>query len=76
MSSFVLPFLLEFIVISDAINRFTSQGVLERMPVERTEYRGADELYKYYDVYETIGSGNDHVNICQTLTPTVSSFSV
>ncbi|XP_044045711.1 maternal embryonic leucine zipper kinase [Siniperca chuatsi] len=27
------------------------------MPVERTEQRGADELYKYYEVYETIGSG-------------------
>ncbi|XP_033976734.1 maternal embryonic leucine zipper kinase [Trematomus bernacchii] len=27
------------------------------MPVERTEHRGADELYKYYEVYETIGSG-------------------
>lgn len=33
------------------------------MPVERTEHRGADELYKYYEVYETIGSGNDNVNI-------------
>ncbi|KAE8300124.1 Maternal embryonic leucine zipper kinase [Larimichthys crocea] len=28
-----------------------------RMPVERMEHRGADELYKYYEVYETIGSG-------------------
>ncbi|XP_029289437.1 LOW QUALITY PROTEIN: maternal embryonic leucine zipper kinase [Cottoperca gobio] len=27
------------------------------MPVERTEHRGADELYKYYEVYDTIGSG-------------------
>lgn len=27
------------------------------MPVERTERRGADELHKYYEVYETIGSG-------------------
>ncbi|XP_071779359.2 maternal embryonic leucine zipper kinase [Centroberyx gerrardi] len=27
------------------------------MPVERTDARGADELYKYYEVYETIGSG-------------------
>ncbi|XP_070683588.1 maternal embryonic leucine zipper kinase [Pempheris klunzingeri] len=27
------------------------------MPVERTEHRGADELFKYYEVYETIGSG-------------------
>ncbi|KAG8014815.1 Maternal embryonic leucine zipper kinase [Nibea albiflora] len=27
------------------------------MPVERMEHRGADELYKYYEVYETIGSG-------------------
>ncbi|XP_034543699.1 maternal embryonic leucine zipper kinase isoform X2 [Notolabrus celidotus] len=27
------------------------------MPVERTEHRGVDELYKYYEVYETIGSG-------------------
>ncbi|XP_041837763.1 maternal embryonic leucine zipper kinase [Melanotaenia boesemani] len=28
------------------------------MPVERTEHRGgAAELYKYYEVYETIGSG-------------------
>ncbi|XP_068607246.1 maternal embryonic leucine zipper kinase [Brachionichthys hirsutus] len=27
------------------------------MPVEKTEYRGAEELYKYYEVYETIGSG-------------------
>ncbi|XP_040001335.1 maternal embryonic leucine zipper kinase [Xiphias gladius] len=27
------------------------------MPVERTEHRGADELYRYYEVYETIGSG-------------------
>uniref|UniRef100_H3BW05 Maternal embryonic leucine zipper kinase n=1 Tax=Tetraodon nigroviridis TaxID=99883 RepID=H3BW05_TETNG len=27
------------------------------MPVERTEFRGADELYKYYELYETIGSG-------------------
>lgn len=27
------------------------------MPVERTEIRGAAELHKYYDVYETIGSG-------------------
>lgn len=33
------------------------------MPVERTEHRGADELYKYYEVYETIGSGNDNVNM-------------
>lgn len=28
------------------------------MPVERTENRGIDELHKYYEVYETIGSGN------------------
>ncbi|XP_042341294.1 maternal embryonic leucine zipper kinase [Plectropomus leopardus] len=27
------------------------------MPVERTEHRGADELYKNYEIYETIGSG-------------------
>uniref|UniRef100_A0A665WRX0 Maternal embryonic leucine zipper kinase n=1 Tax=Echeneis naucrates TaxID=173247 RepID=A0A665WRX0_ECHNA len=27
------------------------------MPVERTENRGADELHRYYEVYETIGSG-------------------
>ncbi|XP_037621832.1 maternal embryonic leucine zipper kinase isoform X1 [Sebastes umbrosus] len=27
------------------------------MPVERTEHRGAEELHKYYEVYETIGSG-------------------
>uniref|UniRef100_A0A3Q2DBR0 Maternal embryonic leucine zipper kinase n=1 Tax=Cyprinodon variegatus TaxID=28743 RepID=A0A3Q2DBR0_CYPVA len=27
------------------------------MPVERTENRGATELHKYYEVYETIGSG-------------------
>ncbi|XP_008276654.1 maternal embryonic leucine zipper kinase [Stegastes partitus] len=27
------------------------------MPVERTEPRGAEELHKYYEVYETIGSG-------------------
>uniref|UniRef100_A0A8C6UNF7 Maternal embryonic leucine zipper kinase n=1 Tax=Neogobius melanostomus TaxID=47308 RepID=A0A8C6UNF7_9GOBI len=27
------------------------------MPVERTDLRGADELHKYYEVYETIGSG-------------------
>ncbi|KAM9313748.1 maternal embryonic leucine zipper kinase isoform 1-T2 [Pholidichthys leucotaenia] len=27
------------------------------MPVERTEQRGDDELHKYYEVYETIGSG-------------------
>uniref|UniRef100_A0A7N8X5T0 Maternal embryonic leucine zipper kinase n=1 Tax=Mastacembelus armatus TaxID=205130 RepID=A0A7N8X5T0_9TELE len=27
------------------------------MPVERTEQRGVDELRKYYEVYETIGSG-------------------
>ncbi|XP_070773645.1 maternal embryonic leucine zipper kinase [Enoplosus armatus] len=27
------------------------------MPVERPEHRGADELYKYYELYETIGSG-------------------
>ncbi|XP_041640238.1 maternal embryonic leucine zipper kinase [Cheilinus undulatus] len=27
------------------------------MPVERTEHRGFDELYRYYEVYETIGSG-------------------
>nr|XP_020479874.1 maternal embryonic leucine zipper kinase [Monopterus albus]XP_020479875.1 maternal embryonic leucine zipper kinase [Monopterus albus]XP_020479876.1 maternal embryonic leucine zipper kinase [Monopterus albus] len=27
------------------------------MPVERTEQRGADELHKYYEVHETIGSG-------------------
>ncbi|XP_043971291.1 maternal embryonic leucine zipper kinase [Gambusia affinis] len=27
------------------------------MPVERTEHRGAAELHKYYEVYETIGSG-------------------
>uniref|UniRef100_A0A3Q3WBX2 non-specific serine/threonine protein kinase n=1 Tax=Mola mola TaxID=94237 RepID=A0A3Q3WBX2_MOLML len=32
------------------------------MPVERTEFRGADELYKYYEVYETIGSGTDNIN--------------
>ena len=29
----------------------------------RSEHRGADELYKYYEVYETIGSGNDNVNV-------------
>lgn len=28
------------------------------MPVERTGHRGAEELHKYYEVYETIGSGN------------------
>lgn len=33
------------------------------MPVERTDHRGADELYKYYEVYETIGSGNDNVDV-------------
>ncbi|CAJ1052151.1 maternal embryonic leucine zipper kinase isoform X1 [Xyrichtys novacula] len=27
------------------------------MPVERTEHRGVDELHKYYEIYETIGSG-------------------
>uniref|UniRef100_A0A8C6NPM0 Maternal embryonic leucine zipper kinase n=1 Tax=Nothobranchius furzeri TaxID=105023 RepID=A0A8C6NPM0_NOTFU len=27
------------------------------MPVERTEHRGAAELHRYYEVYETIGSG-------------------
>ncbi|XP_019732386.1 maternal embryonic leucine zipper kinase [Hippocampus comes] len=27
------------------------------MPVERTEPRGAEELHKHYEVYETIGSG-------------------
>ncbi|KAM9856544.1 maternal embryonic leucine zipper kinase [Aulostomus maculatus] len=27
------------------------------MPVDRTENRGAEELHKYYEVYETIGSG-------------------
>ncbi|XP_008315186.1 maternal embryonic leucine zipper kinase [Cynoglossus semilaevis] len=27
------------------------------MPVERTELRGTDELHRYYEVYETIGSG-------------------
>ncbi|KAM9770446.1 maternal embryonic leucine zipper kinase isoform 1-T2 [Menidia menidia] len=27
------------------------------MPVERTEHRGAAELHKYYELYETIGSG-------------------
>ncbi|XP_055077005.1 maternal embryonic leucine zipper kinase [Periophthalmus magnuspinnatus] len=27
------------------------------MPVERTELRGEEELHKYYEVYETIGSG-------------------
>ncbi|KAM4594092.1 maternal embryonic leucine zipper kinase [Fundulus diaphanus] len=27
------------------------------MPVERTEKRGAAELYRYYELYETIGSG-------------------
>ncbi|XP_053188032.1 maternal embryonic leucine zipper kinase [Scomber japonicus] len=27
------------------------------MPVERTEPRWADELHKYYEVYDTIGSG-------------------
>ncbi len=38
------------------------------MPVERTEHRGADELYRYYEVYETIGSGNDNVyNVCLSL---------
>lgn len=31
--------------------------------MERTEPRGADELYKYYEVYETIGSGNGSVNV-------------
>ncbi|KAK5866070.1 hypothetical protein PBY51_020287 [Eleginops maclovinus] len=27
------------------------------MPVERMEHHGAEELHKYYEVYETIGSG-------------------
>ncbi|CAL8274341.1 unnamed protein product [Gadus morhua 'NCC'] len=27
------------------------------MPVERTEPQGAEELYRHYEVYETIGSG-------------------
>uniref|UniRef100_A0A8C5I9K3 Maternal embryonic leucine zipper kinase n=1 Tax=Gouania willdenowi TaxID=441366 RepID=A0A8C5I9K3_GOUWI len=27
------------------------------MPVERTEHRGVDELCKYYEVYDTIGTG-------------------
>uniref|UniRef100_A0A3Q4HLB3 Maternal embryonic leucine zipper kinase n=1 Tax=Neolamprologus brichardi TaxID=32507 RepID=A0A3Q4HLB3_NEOBR len=27
------------------------------MPIERTEHRGADDLQRYYEVYETIGSG-------------------
>lgn len=31
------------------------------MPVERTEPRGTAELDKYYEVYETIGSGNNIV---------------
>ena len=37
------------------------------MPVERTEPRGAEELYRQYEVYETIGSGNvqsDSLLIC------------
>lgn len=33
-----------------------------KMPIERTEHRGADELQRYYEVYETIGSGNARVN--------------
>lgn len=35
------------------------------MPVERTEHRGADELYKYYEVYETIGSGTNSSDVLQ-----------
>lgn len=34
------------------------------MPVERTELRGAAELEKHYEVYETIGSGNVVYLIC------------
>lgn len=30
--------------------------------MERTEHRGADELYRYYEVYETIGSGDFDIN--------------
>lgn len=37
------------------------------MPVETTEHRGADELHKYYEVYETIGSGNDNIGLCYEL---------
>lgn len=49
---------------STAINRFfPPQLGLGRMPVERTDHRGADELYKYYEVYETIGSGNDNIDV-------------
>lgn len=30
---------------------------VETMPMQRTEIPGAEELHKYYKVYETIGSG-------------------
>ncbi|KAF7213022.1 maternal embryonic leucine zipper kinase isoform X2 [Nothobranchius furzeri] len=36
---------------------FTNSVRIFIMPVERTEHRGAAELHRYYEVYETIGSG-------------------
>lgn len=36
----------------------TFQEVVGTMPMQRTEIYGAEELHKYYKVYETIGSGN------------------
>lgn len=41
------------------------------MPVERTEPRGTAELDKYYEVYETIGSGNNIVLIYDYYTQTL-----
>ncbi|CAL8234109.1 unnamed protein product [Boreogadus saida] len=32
------------------------------MPVERTEPQGVEELYRHYEVYETIGSGREVKN--------------
>ncbi|KAK2816999.1 hypothetical protein Q5P01_025190 [Channa striata] len=36
---------------------YTNSAEAGTMPVERVEHRGVDELYKYYEIYETIGSG-------------------
>lgn len=45
-------------VISESVSAdYLEVAGTRRMPVERTEHRGAAELHKYYEVYETIGSG-------------------
>lgn len=54
---------------------FPPREGVKRMPMQRTEIHGAEELHKYYKVYETIGSGTVQSSSTFPFIPRLCSFS-